>query len=91
MNRLVGKIGSFITGLAVFSFAISMLVSLFVKGTFASCFSSIFIAIDFIPFMIYLVMLSWVIAATPSHRAASAAKGMGSAALRPKSAGIRQA
>jgi hypothetical protein len=51
MNRLVGKIGSLVIGLAVLSFAISMIVGLFLKTTFASCFASIFIAIGFIPFV----------------------------------------
>lgn len=52
MNRTVGKIGAAVTGIAVLAFALSMIVGLFIKGsTFASCFSSIFIAIGFIPFM----------------------------------------
>lgn len=48
MNNTIGKIGSAVTGIAVLSFAISML---FANGIFASCLSSIFIAIGFIPFM----------------------------------------
>lgn len=48
MNIAVGKIGSMVTGIAILSFAISMIVT---DGTFASCLSSIFIAMGFIPFM----------------------------------------
>lgn len=48
MNTLTGKIGSVLTGAAVLAFAVSMLVT---EGVFASCLSSIFIAIGFIPFM----------------------------------------
>lgn len=48
MNIAVGKIGSLVTGIAILSFAISMV---FTNGIFASCLSSIFIAIGFIPFM----------------------------------------
>lgn len=48
MNTVAGKIGSIVTGIAVISFAISML---FNNGMFVSCLSSIFIAIGFIPFM----------------------------------------
>lgn len=51
MNQIVGKSGAAITGFAVLAFAISMIVALFVKGTFSSCFSSIFIAIGFVPFI----------------------------------------
>lgn len=47
MNIKLGKIGSVVTGIAVLSFAFSMIV-----GTiFTSCLSSIFIAIGFLPFM----------------------------------------
>lgn len=48
MNITTGKIGSIVTGIAVLTFAISMI---FVEGVFASCLSSMFIAIGFIPFM----------------------------------------
>ncbi len=51
-NNGMGKIGAVITGLAVLSFAISMIFGLFVNAIFASCLSSIFIAIGFIPFMV---------------------------------------
>ncbi|NLO09517.1 MAG: hypothetical protein GX129_06560 [Clostridiales bacterium] len=47
MNNKLGKISSVVTGIAVLSFALSMIV-----GTiFTSCLSSIFIAIGFVPFM----------------------------------------
>jgi multidrug efflux pump subunit AcrB len=47
MNIRLGKISSVVTGIAVLSFSLSMLV-----GTiFTSCLSSIFIAIGFVPFM----------------------------------------
>jgi isoprenylcysteine carboxyl methyltransferase (ICMT) family protein YpbQ len=52
MNKKSGKIGAMITGIATLSFAISMIVGLFTKSVFASCFSSMFIAIGFLPFMI---------------------------------------
>ncbi len=48
MNNIIGKIGSAVTGLAVLAFAISMI---FGEGVFASCLSSMFIAMGFIPFM----------------------------------------
>lgn len=50
-NTTLGKIGSAVTGLAVLSFAISMIFGLFLNWIFVSCLSSIFIAIGFIPFM----------------------------------------
>lgn len=50
-NTTFGKIGSAVTGLAVLAFAISMIFGLFLNTIFASCLSSIFIAIGFIPFM----------------------------------------
>lgn len=50
-NTTFGKIGSAVTGLAVLVFAISMIFGLFLNSIFASCLSSIFIAIGFIPFM----------------------------------------
>lgn len=50
-NIVLGKIGSAVTGLSVLSFAISMIFGLFQNTIFASCLSSIFIAIGFIPFM----------------------------------------
>jgi hypothetical protein len=47
MNIKLGKISSIVTGVAVMSFALSMIV-----GTlFTSCLSSIFISIGFVPFM----------------------------------------
>lgn len=55
MNTLTGKIGSAITGAAVLAFAVSMLVT---DGVFASCLSSIFIAIGFIPFMCSLAAVN---------------------------------
>lgn len=57
-NTTVGKIGSFITGLAVLAFAISMLIGLFLDAIFASCLSSMFIAIGFLPFMIALYSIN---------------------------------
>lgn len=50
-NQTLGKIGSAVTGLAVLAFAISMIFGLFQNTIFVSCFSSMFIAIGFIPFM----------------------------------------
>lgn len=53
MNRTVGKTGAAITGLAVLSFAASMVLRLFNDsvGTFPSCLSSFFIAIGFVVFI----------------------------------------
>lgn len=53
MNQNVGKTGAAITGLAVLSFAVSMIVRLFDDsiGTFPSCLSSFFIAIGFVVFI----------------------------------------
>lgn len=48
MNIKLGKISSLVTGIAVLSFAISMIAF---RGVFASCLSSIFISIGFVPFM----------------------------------------
>ncbi|MBQ8935820.1 MAG: hypothetical protein IJ049_05430 [Oscillospiraceae bacterium] len=50
-NTTVGKLGSAVTGLAVFAFAVSMIFGLFSDTLFASCLSSMFIAIGFLPFM----------------------------------------
>lgn len=50
-NKTVGRIGAIITGLSVLTFAGSMIVGLFVNTLYLSCFSSIFIAVGFIPFM----------------------------------------
>ncbi|HOQ76495.1 MAG TPA: hypothetical protein PK369_08020 [Thermoclostridium sp.] len=58
MNRLVGKIGSLVTGVSVLSFAVSMIVALFYPSTFYSCLASIFIAIGFVPFMCALYSLN---------------------------------
>lgn len=51
MNRIIGKSGAAVTGAAVLAFATAMIVALFVKGDFASCFASIFIALGFVPFV----------------------------------------
>jgi hypothetical protein len=51
-NNILGKLGAVITGLAVFSFAVSMIIGLFLNTLFASCLSSFFIAIGFIALMI---------------------------------------
>lgn len=53
MNQTAGKTGAAITGLAVLSFAASMIVRLFDDsiGTFPSCLSSLFIAIGFVIFI----------------------------------------
>ncbi len=53
-NIIMGKTGAAITGLAVFSFAVSMVFGLFSNTIFTSCLSSIFIALGFIPFMVSL-------------------------------------
>ncbi len=50
-NTTIGKIGSTITGLAVLAFAVSMIIGLFSDAIYASCLSSMFIAIGFLPFM----------------------------------------
>lgn len=53
-NMTVGKTGAAITGLAVLSFSISMIVGLFFNTIFACCLSSIFIAIGYVLFAISL-------------------------------------
>ncbi len=53
-NNSMGKIGAAVTGLAVLSFAVSMIFGVFYNTIFASCLASIFIAIGFIPFMVSL-------------------------------------
>ncbi|AEY65555.1 hypothetical protein [Clostridium sp. BNL1100] len=53
-NIIMGKTGAVITGLAVLSFAVSMVFGLFFNTIFLSCLSSIFIAVGFIPFMVSL-------------------------------------
>lgn len=58
MNQKVGKAGAVITGLSVLSFAVSMIVGLFTDTLFASCLSSIFIAVGFIPFMCALAAVN---------------------------------
>jgi hypothetical protein len=50
----MGKIGAFVTGLAVLSFAVSMIFGVFYNTIFASCLTSMFIAIGFIPLMVSL-------------------------------------
>lgn len=57
-NTTMGKVGSTITGLAIISFAVSMIVGLFLDTIFVSCFSSIFIALGFVPFMAALNTIS---------------------------------
>ncbi len=53
-NNTMGKIGALVTGMAVLSFAVSMIFGLFYNTIFASCLASVFIAIGFIPFMVSL-------------------------------------
>ncbi len=53
-NIIMGRTGAAITGLAVLSFSVSMVFGLFSNMIFASCLSSIFIAVGFIPFMVSL-------------------------------------
>lgn len=53
-NIIMGKIGDAITGLAVLSFAVSMIFGLRSSTIFASCLSSILISVGFIPFMVSL-------------------------------------
>ena len=50
-NRVVGKIGAGLNGLAVIAFSVSMIFGLFTETLFVSCFSSMFIALGFILFM----------------------------------------
>lgn len=54
-NRVIGKIGPAVTGIAVLSFAVSMIVGIFFDTLFASCFASMFIALGFVLFMASLV------------------------------------
>ncbi|HHV95434.1 MAG TPA: hypothetical protein GXX37_02995 [Clostridiaceae bacterium] len=59
MNFIIGKIGAVVTGIAVLAFAISMIIGLVaVDSLFASCLSSIFIAIGFVPFMCSLLTIN---------------------------------
>ena len=52
MNNIrVGRIGATITGVAVLTFAISMLIDFFTDTIFFSCLSSLFIAIGYIIFI----------------------------------------
>lgn len=51
-NGTFGKAGAVITGLAVLSFSVSMIFGLFYNAIFASCLSSIFIAIGFVFFIV---------------------------------------
>lgn len=48
LNRVVGKVGAAVTGLAVLAFALSMVIA---PSIYVSCFASMFIAIGFVPFM----------------------------------------
>jgi len=50
-NIRVGRIGATITGVAVLTFAISMLIDFFTDTIFFSCLSSLFIAIGYIIFI----------------------------------------
>lgn len=54
-NRVIGKIGPAVTGIAVLSFAVSMIVGIFFDTLFACCFTSMFIALGFVLFMESLV------------------------------------
>lgn len=58
MNHTIGKVGAVVTGIAVLSFAISMIIALFIEGTFASCFSSLFIAIGYVLFVCSIVAVN---------------------------------
>ncbi len=53
-NTAMGKIGTILTGISVFAFALSMLLG----SIFASCLSSIFIAIGFIFFMVSIAAVN---------------------------------
>lgn len=57
-NRVVGKTGAGLTGLAVIAFSVSMIFGLFTESIFASCFASMFIALGFILFMSGLVSVN---------------------------------
>ena len=50
-NRVVGIIGSAVCTASVLCFAVSMIVGIFVKTLFLSCFASMFIAVGFMLFM----------------------------------------
>jgi len=56
-NQSIGKLGAALTGAAVLSFAVSMIAGFFTDTLFISCFSCIFIAIGFLPFMSSLIFL----------------------------------
>ena len=58
MNRVIGKIGAAITGIAVLLFAVSMIFGLFTSTIFYSCLSSIFIAIGFVLFIVSLYSIN---------------------------------
>ena len=60
MNQTIGKMGASITGLAVLSFAVSMIIRLFDDsiGTFPSCLSSLFIAIGFVVFICSIIAVN---------------------------------
>lgn len=47
MNHQIGKLGAVVTGVAVLTFAVSMIIG----SLFTSCLSSMFIALGFIPFV----------------------------------------
>ena len=57
-NTTIGKIGAAVTGLAVLGFAVSLIFGLVFNTIFASCLSSMFIAIGFLPFMTALYSLN---------------------------------
>ena len=52
MNIRIGKISSIVTLVSVLAFALSMIIGFFVDTLFISCFSSMFIALGFLPFMV---------------------------------------
>lgn len=57
-DKMIGKIGAGVTGVATLAFAVCMIYGLFANGLFACCFSSIFIALGFILFMSALAALN---------------------------------
>ena len=54
MNRKLGRIGALVTGAAVLAFALSMVVGFFTPMLFASCLSSMLIAIGYVTFTVAL-------------------------------------
>lgn len=68
-NQSIGKASAFLTGVSVLAFAASLIAGFFCDSLFACCFSSMLIALGFVPFMAALNACN----SNPSHRACSIA------------------